>query len=188
MKWAPPFCFVYSAAGGGGAAGAAGAACACAFARAALRISSRLLFLSSISSTFVGEGMACAARGDAKKGTASSAAESTPLRVWHAHGAAPQDPHVPEGVLTAWQRTALRLLRLFLVVRVGKKRGHARQEARIEFISRILSINILFFLAKNADGAKEKNNKPPFPPKLAPARGDDWHGENVGDELHLLFR
>ena len=102
MEWAPPFCFVYSAAGGGGAAGAAAAAaCASALARAALRTSSRLFFLSSMSSTFVGEGMAYAARGDAKKGTATSAAESTPLRVWHAHGAAPQVPHVQEGVLTA---------------------------------------------------------------------------------------
>ena len=87
---------------------------------------------------------------------------------------------------------------MFLVVRVGKKRGHARQEARHEFNS---THTYLFFFGKNGakmgekwrkNGAKDKNREktlpPPFPPKLAPARGDDWHGENVGDELHLSFR
>ena len=64
-------------------------------------------------------------------------------------------------------------------------------------MSLIQRIHIFFFLAKMAqkwgkNGAKDKNREktlpPPFPPKLAPARGDDWHGENVGDELHLSFR
>mmetsp|Transcript_14815 Transcript_14815/g.62511 ORF Transcript_14815/g.62511 Transcript_14815/m.62511 type:complete len:193 (+) Transcript_14815:1051-1629(+) len=69
----------------GAAAVASAAACAAAFARAALSISSRAIFLASMSSTLVGEGAAVAARDKSRGPSPAAASKARRDARWVAH-------------------------------------------------------------------------------------------------------
>ena len=113
-------------AGGGGAASAA--ACAAAFARAALRSSSRAIFLASMSSTLVGDGAAVAAR-ETSRGMSPAAATTARRDACHVahpahshvaiHGVSPQDAQTSrEGPYRGWHVAASR---------AGPRAGHLQR-------------------------------------------------------------
>lgn len=126
----------------GAAAVASAAACAAAFARAALSISSRAIFLASMSSTLVGEGAAVAARDKSRGPSPAAASKARRDARWvahreHAHDgvhcASPQDAQTtregPEpGRLVAAMRVRPRVAELRRVVhRKGSRAGQTRR-------------------------------------------------------------
>ena len=130
------------------------AACAAAFARAALSISSRAIFLASMSSTLVGEGAAVAAREKSRGPSPTAATKARRDALWvahreHAHDgvhcASPQDAQTtregPEpGRLVAAMRVGPRVAELRRVVHRKGSEGESRgsDAARPRRVSRRL--------------------------------------------------
>jgi len=126
-------------AGAGAAVPASAAACAAAFARAALRISSRAIFLASMSSTLVGEGAAELSSRKKSRGTSPVAATKVrrdARRVAHPahahfgeHCASPQDAQTTRSGPETGRRVAARRAgpRALELRRVVTRRGHGRE-------------------------------------------------------------